>query len=55
MPAVLTAGIAFGANTNENTIVALIIALCFHVGCPSPCAPCTYVRCLGCMQQQWQF
>lgn len=30
------AGIAFGANTNQNTIVALIIALCFHV---SSCLP----------------
>ncbi len=27
----LSAGIAFGANTDEKTIVALIVALCFHV------------------------
>lgn len=31
------AGIAFGANTVESTIVALIIALCFHVR-PNACA-----------------
>lgn len=59
---VLSAGIAFGANTDEKTIVALIVALCFHVstsklfasskcnesvvGVPSPCVVSSKARAL---------
>lgn len=37
-PGVVRPGIAFGANTDVNTIVALIVALCFHVSSLLGCA-----------------